>query len=859
MYLILFIPDLILPGTASLVYESHQGPLLNLLHSVQLKNIRDYHVIEDGTVQATQGIPIFMYYLQSLALRQSLNSIRNYPDIRMLPNEIKFGLLKEIEHHSATIDEVIYKIDAGLSLYWNNEFQKDVIQNHAMIPVSCVPRLYNRSIVLDNTNFSVPELIVQKIQGMKIDNLMKVSMDFLSGQFLKYHYKDQIRLANIFHDRYQTLKRVCHTDSAKIERVLHVLFPAKETKNIIMSGLIQSLGLKKDKDMSKCTMAFIAYINILENDIDKVLHKKLPATTNHLSFLIPGMNEVRIISPKNIDISKFEYREKIFPAYPAMRLNKRNIFLSIIGAASESSRLQNSLALKDVQSANRELKTAQSKLDGEYQKILGSRIKENSVLTDIGSHVDSLERSSVKFHEQIGNMTHLNVVSYQHIHSYMSIDLALAMVHTEIMAVQTGLNKDLDTLQNVLSNEGFKIKDTSLLFVGDTLSKVHLTQDSQGLVVDTTIGLDPATWKSLVFKTLPINSSSGVTKLTFDEMIITDGKLKILPEDLPFCNHVTAVCPPEVGVTTLSPCEHYLINQTHGTWTGDNKPVPVKVAEDCAKRIIKTDLPLLSYIHVHQGILVHLYRPTTAYRICATTTNVVNLINGITRLSLAKGCKCMIGETVIKGSTYQYSLKKANYNFIDEKLTNAVEHILQYHPNQQTFNWSNQEQNMTLDSLTDHIHTYVNTLNWTTPQLTYDDSLWNIHPVEAVGHLGPSAILIIILVLTLTIIIVLWCYRHALAKLCRPVFQVTNSPTVFHQPTNTGEFRYMYQPGQPPVSSQSPSDPNFREGSSTTSQVTTTLALQDATRVIENTFQPTITPPSIIEAPHAYYNRTPEQ
>jgi hypothetical protein len=192
-------------------------------------------------------------------------------------------------------------------------------------------------------------------------------------------------------------------------------------------------------------------------------------------------------------------------------------------------------------------------------------------------------------------------------------------------------------------------------------------------------------------------------------------------------------------------------------------------------------------------------------------------------------------------------------------LTNAVEHILQYHPNQQTFNWSNQEQNMTLDSLTDHIHTYVNTLNWTTPQLTYDDSLWNIHPVEAVGHLGPSAILIIILVLTLTIIIVLWCYRHALAKLCRPVFQVTNSPTVFHQPTNTGEFRYMYQPGQPPVSIQSPSDSSLRDGSGITSQITTALALQDATSVIENTFQPTITLPSIIEAPHAYFHRPPEQ
>ena len=858
IYLILFIPDFILPiiATASLVYENHQGPLLNLLHSVQLKNIKDYHVIEDGTVEATQEIPLFMYYLQSLALRQSLNSIRNYPDIRMLPNEIKFGLLKEIEHHSASIDEVIHKIDTGLSLYWNNEFQQDVIQNHVMIPVSSVPMLYKRSIVLDYTNFTVPDLLVQKIRGMKIDNLMKVSMDFLSGKFLKYHYKDQIRLANTFHDRHYTLQRVCKQDSAEIKNTLHILFPARETKAIIMSGLIQSLGLQKDKDMSKCTMAAIAYINILENDIDKILHKKLPATEDHLSFLIPGMNEARIITPKQIDISTFEFREKIFPAYPAMRLNKRNVFLDIIGAASESSRLQNSLALKDVQAANRELKTAQSKLDGEYQKILGSRIQETSVLTDIGSHVDSLERSSTQFHEEINNITYLNVVSYQHIHSYMSSDLALAMVHTEIMAVQNGLNKDLNTLQKVLSNEGFKVRDTSLIFVGDTLSNIHLNQDSQGIRVDTTIGLDPATWKCLVFKTLPINSSSGVTQLKFDEMIITDGNLKILPEDLPFCNHVTAVCPPDVGVTTLSPCEHYLINQTHEAW-GNNKPGTVETTKDCAKRLVKADLPLLTYIHVQQGILVHLDRPTTAYRICATTTNVINLIKGITRLSLAKGCKCMIEGTVIKGATYQYSLKTANYNFIDKRLADAVDHILQYHTDQSLFNWTSQEQNITLDSLTDHIHNYIDNLTWTTPQLNYDDSLWDIHPVEAVGHLGPSAVLLLLLVLTLITLLTVWCYRHAMVTLCRPVLQVTNSPTVLQQPTHSGEYRYIHSPVLSAPSPQAPPDPSAaRNISGENPQIFTALAIQDLTSDTDRSLQtgPTLSISPMIEAGHAYFN-----
>ena len=118
--------------------------------------------------------------------------------------------------------------------------------------------------------------------------------------------------------------------------------------------------------------------------------------------------------------------------------------------------------------------------------------------------------------------------------------------------------------------------------------------------------------------------------------------------------------------------------------------------------------------------------------------------------------------------------------------------------------------------------------------------------------MGPSAFLLMLLVLTLIILLVIWCYRHALVKLCRPVFQVTNTPTFFQQPINTRELRYTHSPGQPSASIQIPSDSSIRDGSCVTSQITTVLALQDSTSNTVNTLQPTITLPSIAEAHHFF-------
>ena len=147
--------------------------------------------------------------------------------------------------------------------------------------------------------------------------------------------------------------------------------------------------------------------------------------------------------------------------------------------------------------------------------------------------------------------------------------------------------------------------------------------------------------------------------------------------------------------------------------------------------------------------------------------------------------------------------------------------------------------NISVDSLTDRIHTYVDNLNWTTPQLTYDDSIWNIHPVEVVGHLGHSAVLLTILVLTLLILIVVWCYRHALFKACRPIFQVTNTPSFPQQLFDAREVRYINSPVQPSANIQIPSESTTREYVHVNLPAHTASAVQGSTDLNDNTPQPT--------------------
>jgi len=185
LILILFLPGgIATPAVLTQDDSYYQNHLPSILHSIQLKTNGIYSLHPEGIIDTKVIIPMFQYYLQTVLIRQSLVDLRNYPDMRVLPDEVKTGLVTELNHHYVALNDMILKIDNGLSLYWNQHFQKDISHNfnQTTLNETTVPRLYNRSIILDTRNYLIPNHSITKIQGMKVDNLIDLSLKVQSGK-----------------------------------------------------------------------------------------------------------------------------------------------------------------------------------------------------------------------------------------------------------------------------------------------------------------------------------------------------------------------------------------------------------------------------------------------------------------------------------------------------------------------------------------------------------------------------------------------------------------------------------------------------------------------------------------------------
>ena len=753
---------LLLPGTFCNSDSSSTGHVDTILNSVEIIRKNEYFISINGITEVKETLPVFLYYYQAIALRQNLVTVRNYDDMNILPKEIKYTILKEASHLYTAIDNFVLKIDKSISLVWNHQFLKDTkaFYNLSEIEDTTIPKLYKKNIELITDKYIFPENYFEVIQGIKVTNLVTISLQLAKGRLNDLYYDARIKIANIFNARYTSLQKACSHDNATLGRTLHILFPARESKPIITSNLVESLGLKMGKDQSSCLFSFVVYLTLIENDLERILHQKLPNEQNHLSFIIPNIRDKVILMPIKTALPSYERRTKIFPSYPSIRLDKRNIFLSLIGAASENDRLHNSIQLKDVQAATLELKTVQTKLNGEYTKLLGSRIRENNVLTDIGEHVDNLEKSSWDLNIKMSNISQIATKSLQTLSGYMSISLALQIITEELNLIQEGFKTDALKLKKTLNLEGFDIFDSSLILTGNPLTPIQVKFNEQGISLSTKVGVDPLVWKGMIPRSLPITTSTGLNMITFDSLIITDGYFKINPQDLSLCDHSLRVCPPEASFKQLSPCEKYIINK-------NATQISLELVKDCVAKLQRIEKKELAYIHISKGILIYNPSSTIAYRICEKTTSTLSLPEGITRVILGLNCILKIHDYILKGSIYQYQNNHINYSFINAKMTDAVDALLHLH-----YNISSPEFNASLPDLfsihglSKHIRDYVSNITLTSNEIHYDETLWGMHPVEAVGNIGPTIAITILFILVLIMLITLCCCKTRIIRSC---------------------------------------------------------------------------------------------
>ena len=657
-----------------IILASTQRPPLQLnllLNSLEIRRLKDYQVSKQ-VVQVTEHLEFNHFFYQSVMAYQSLSNIKKFRTFAFLPTSIQKGFNKEIGFQMARCDSNIQKIDRALSMFWTYKFDKNNVFDYNRISTNHteVPMLYNRSMIIDVMNYIYPSHSLDFFINLKLDNLAQVSADFHNENYKIYQYYQKIQINNVFSNRYQTLHNICLNNGAHLNNELAILFPARENKNIILGNLINSLGLEKNKDHSMCIIAALMYVQILEQDLDRILHDKLTDTKHHLTLRIPNLYTLRLLMPHDSGVTNKELSSKVLRAYPKIIVRKkRNVFLSLFGAASESDRLQNSLALKDMEQINNDLRNAQITMQGELKRVLGTQQGENEVLTDIGEHVEFLERSAKSITNQIRNSS--QVANNANAHMVANLGLQISM--SELDLISEGIEKITHKLEQAIIHNQVDFVGTHYIFASQTLDNIKIYPNNKGIVISARYGFQPETWKSYNIKALPIEAKKVVYKLQLPEFLITDGVHKVDKNDLFLCDHANKQCPADVAFQSLNNCEIFVLKELRVLQTFQNAHTTMSqqsIAKDCAKLITTIQPEVLSYIHVTGGVLIYSTIPGIGYKVCHSSTSRLDIPVGHIKVGLQPGCYLKVHDHIIKGLARNFKIEGNNFDFIDSKLSN---------------------------------------------------------------------------------------------------------------------------------------------------------------------------------------------
>ena len=775
-----------------------------LLNSLEIRENKHYQVSRQ-VVQVTEHLDFNHLFYQSVMAYQSFNNIKKFQTYGFLPTSIQEGFDKEIGFQKARCDSNIRKIDRALAMFWIHEFDQNNVLNYNLITTNHteVPMLYNRSMIIDVLDYVYPSHSLDFFVSLKLDNLAQVSADFHNEKYKIYQYDQKIQINNVFSNRYRTLHSICLNNGAKLHTDLAILFPARDNENIILGNLITSLGLKKHKDQSLCIIAALMYVQILEQDLDRILHDKLTDTEHHLTLQIPNLHTLRLLMPYDAGVPVKELSSKVYRAYPKIRLRKkRNIFLSLFGAASESDRLQNSLALKDMEQVNNDLRNAQITIQGELKRVLGSRQGENQVLTDIGDHVEFLERSAKIITKQIRNSSQVANNALHYTNAHMIANLGLQIGITELDLITESIDKMTHKLEQAIIHNQVDFVGTHYIFASQTLDNIKIYPNKKGIVISARYGFQPEIWRSLNIKTLPIETKRGPYKLQLPEFLITNGVHKLDANDLFLCDHANKQCPADVALQSLNNCEKFVFRELKVIQV--NKPSLTtmsqeSIAKDCAKLLTKTQPGVLQYIHVNGGLLLYSTIPGIGYKVCRSTTSRLDIPIGHIKIGLQPECYLKVHDYIIKGLVRNFKIEGNNFDFIDNDLATVITDLLdQYNVTTYDMNITNVVKPGT--NVSDRIADFANRNDDYIDSISYNDDYWYRHHTLLYSHVGTSVLIGLVLTGIITCGTILCCKRQAIVK---AIQERVSSPAL--SADRHADVSYRAAPSSPGPLSRSPS------------------------------------------------------
>ena len=729
------------------------------LQTVQIAKLHKYRMSGDNEVAGRIDIHIFRYYFQLIQLRQSLNEMTNNRAIKQAPHEIGNVFIREFGYLYLNIDKLIVDIDNMFAKYWIFKFNMDNTMDSNLKPLDTkiIPKMYLYENSTTAAEYKILPFALEVISAMKVDNLIRLSVIIDREAFEGLGYLKRLHIISKFSARHTTLKNICARTGSHISPNLYVLSSSKIPLAWILTALVKGLNLKKNTNHDECILAFITYLHLLENDLEIILKNKLPSDKAVLSFKVPGLKENNLLIPTHVNVPDWEINKKINKIQKPL-LFKRNIFLSILGAASETKRLENSLALKNLQDVTYDLKQAQHQMAGEYKKFLGSRIQESEVLTNIGQHIDALERTESNLNLNFKNVTHAILHLSDHMQGYMILNLGLYTLGEEIRHTERGLKRDQVIFNTALTGK-FPI-NSQFIVNPPIISAPYIALTKEGLSITAGLSIESNKFNDIRFKVIPMKYQQVYMKFDLPLQLITNYEYKVAKEDLHLCDHGLKTCPADVSLNKLTECETYLLLKRNFT---------KEVEKDCISMLVPSSLKSLQYIHVPNGVIIHNPQPREARRLCDTNAHTLTISPGLEMIQLKQGCQLHIGDTILKGSNYVQVGKVSNFDFYDDKMASALTN-LSLHANFTVFNMNRNATNGLSTGMSDlmsNILSYTRLTNMTPRSYSYDKASWEaLHPIEILGHVGPPVLTLILMIGTISLCVIVFCCRKRIRKFC---------------------------------------------------------------------------------------------
>ena len=733
----------------------------NILKTVQIEVKATYRIFHQP-ISVNIQIPLFKYVYQLRYLRQSLSLVSNQHSLTQVPANIELILRKQLLAQGFEIDSQMNEIDKMLIKSWKYQFEMGATLNHftATLNEKFVPQLFLRYDKQKMPKIRFPEHLIEVIQILETKYIMSLYTSIATNEFHSFSWQVRNKIVNILENRYNGLEKTCKATEAHLGPTLNVFSPSIEKKDHILWSLIATFNLKVDKEQSMCLIAYIAYMQLLENDLGVVLSYKLGTKPRPFSFVIDAITYPYLLIPSNKVIPPGELSKKLIPEY-LPRINRRGFVLDLLGAASDEARLKNSMNIQSLYATSKDLKRAQVTLSDNFEHLMGSRKANFEILSNIRQRLEDVN-NHLKFSEfEINNITHNTQVLINQSVGFMKASISLELISKEVGLIKQGIESEKRLVNSAMDQGQVVIDRSSLLMTHTPIKPPQIKMTLEGIQINTILFSEPEYLTKYDIKTIPFSLGTQTSRIKLPRTLIANHRYKVFKADLNQCDPCTKVCAGHTVLQDLHECERYLIANTNAT---------LHTVAQCLTLVEPDSPPKMEFIHVQKGILVFTKNQVSAQRMCPETSNRVNIVPGTTLVPIPKGCTLKIGNKFITGRPYDIQEKTFDYAFFASNLNQSLFTLLANETNMAHLGNHRFKEATSGLNLNKSLQAYYKTLHTGWSALPFDSAGWDaLHPMELAGHLSSATIIFILLAILIGFFVVLCCCKARIRGIFTPV------------------------------------------------------------------------------------------